>query len=517
MPERQPHYAPFAPSHKPAPPGQPVGPVDAQTPIEISIYLKPRQALRNQPTTRADLAASRAESHADDIQRIRAFAAANGLTVTAVEPGRRLVKLSGTAAQMQTAFRTTLAMHENQGVRFRARAGTLQLPQDMHDSVEAILGLDTRPQAQPHFQMADPAAAAASFLPNQVAQLYGFPTTGNGAGQTIALIELGGGYLDSDTATAFAAMGLPPPTVTAIAVDGGQNTPTPDDGADAEVALDIQVAGGAAPGAAIAVYFAPNTDQGFADAISQAVHDNATAPSVISISWGSAEPNWTSQAVTAMNTALQDAGTLNVSVFVAAGDNLSTDSVADGAVHVDFPASSPYAIGCGGTRLDASTTAITDEIVWNDGTSGTGGGISALFPVPAFQQSVTLPANPSTGAAGRGVPDVAGDAAPATGYSIVVNGQTGTVGGTSAVAPLWAGLTALINQANGAPAGFFLPALYANAATALREITTGTNIPSGSTLGYTAGPGWNACTGLGVPIGTAVQTAIAPTPAPPTS
>jgi kumamolisin len=240
------------------------------------------------------------------------------------------------------------------------------------------------------------------------------------------------------------------------------------------------------------------------------VHDTTNKPSVISISWGSAEPNWTSQAVSAMNSALQDAISLNVAVFVAAGDNLSTDSLTDGAVHVDFPASSPYAIGCGGTRLDAAGTQINDEVVWNDGTSGTGGGISALFPVPSFQQTLTLPPNASTGATGRGVPDVAGNASPETGYSIVVNGQTETVGGTSAVAPLWAGLTALINQQNAAPAGFFLPTLYANAATAMRQITSGTNVPSDGSPGYTAGPGWNACTGLGVPNGAAVASVLAP-------
>ena len=217
-------------------------------------------------------------------------------------------------------------------------------------------------------------------------------------------------------------MGLAPPTVSAVPVDGGQNTPTPDDGADAEVALDIQVAGGVAPGAAIAVYFAPNTDAGFADAISQAVHDTANKPSVISISWGSAEPNWTAQAVSAMNSAMQDAGTLRVSVFVASGDNLATDSVNDGKVHVDFPASSPYAIGCGGTQLNASGGTVGSEVVWNDGNSGTGGGISALAAVPAFQSAVTLPMNVSTNAPGRGVPDVAGNAAPGTGYEIVVGG-----------------------------------------------------------------------------------------------
>ncbi len=413
------------------------------------------------------------------------------------------MRLTGSVADAQAAFRTTLSRYQDQGRTFRAREGMLQLPAALHDVVQAVLGLDTRAQAQTRRIVAN-AVQASGHLPNEVAQLYGFPTSVTGAGQTIALIELGGGYLDSDTSAAFSAMGLVSPSVTAVSVDGGQNTPTPDDGADGEVALDIQVAGGAAPGAAIAVYFAPNTSAGFADAISQAVHDTTNKPTVISISWGSAEPNWTAQTVAAMNSAMQDAATLGVSVFVAAGDNLSTDAVNDGQVHVDFPAASPYAIGCGGTQLNASGGAVASEVVWNDGTSGTGGGISTLFPVPDFQTGVTLPPNASTGASGRGVPDVAGNAAPGTGYLVVVNGQTQQVGGTSAVAPLWAGLAALINQGAPKPVGFFLPTLYAQAGNAVREITDGNNIPSGSGLGYSAGPGWNACTGLGVPNGQAV-------------
>jgi len=255
------------------------------------------------------------------------------------------------------------------------------------------------------------------------------------------------------------------------------------------------------------VYFAPNTDAGFVDAVSMAAHDSTNRPSVMSISWGSAESNWTAQALQTMTSALQDAAGLDVSVFVAAGDNLATDGVSDGKVHVDFPASSPWAIGCGGTHIAVTNAAITLETVWNDGTSGTGGGISDVYPVPAFQRTAGLPVNVSDGRPGRGVPDVSGDAAPATGYSIVVSGKSGVVGGTSAVAPLWAGLTALINQHAAKPIGFFLPTLYENP-TLLRSITQGTNRPTGSTLGYAAGPGWNACTGLGVPHAQALFAAL---------
>jgi kumamolisin len=499
------NYQEFTPSHKnpPGPACKRIGAVPAGEQFEVSIYLKPRSG----GTNRADLAATRATQHANDFKLVKEFASAHGLTVSATEPVKRLIKLSGSAAQFQAAFQTTLSHYQDGNVQFRGRSGCLQLPTELHEIVESVLGMDNRPQAQPRLIIRPAAAVSDSYQPNNVAKLYAFPTSVTGKGQCIALIELGGGYTPSDTTTAFKAMGLAPPTVVAVSVDGGKNTPSPDDGADGEVALDIQVAGGAAPGAKIAVYFAPNTDAGFVDAITSAVHDTANAPSVVSISWGSAESNWTQQAVQSMNSALQDASTVAVSVFVASGDNLATDGVTDGKAHVDFPASSPWAIGCGGTSIAVTGSSITGESVWNDGDSGGGGGISDLFPVPTFQENASLPPSVNDGQTRRGVPDVAGDAAPGTGYQIVVNGQTEVVGGTSAVAPLWAGLTALINEGAATPVGFFLPFLYANS-TLMRQITQGDNNPSGSDIGYSAGPGWNACTGLGVPNGESLFVAL---------
>jgi kumamolisin len=506
-------YEEFAPSHKaaPDPSCKRIGDVPGDERFDVSIYLKPRDTERvpaignGDPRTR--LASRRSVQHADDFKLVQEFAKDHGLSVVATEPAKRLVKLNGTAAQFQAAFQTTLSQYHDGKRTFRGRSGALKLPVELHPVVESVLGLDSRPAAQPRLVFRPAAEVSDSFMPNNVAQLYAFPTSVTGRGQCIALIELGGGFTPSDTTTAFRAMGLSPPTVVAVSVDGGENTPSPDDGADGEVALDIQVAGGAAPGAKLAVYFAPNTDAGFVDAITSAVHDTTNKPSVVSISWGSAESSWTEQAIQTMNSALQDAMTVNVSVFAASGDNLSTDGVDDGRAHVDFPASSPWAIGCGGTSISVDGTMISSETVWNDGSSGGGGGISDLFDVPSFQQNTSLPPSVNDGQTRRGVPDVAGDAAPGTGYRVVVSGQTEVVGGTSAVAPLWAGLVALINEGSSAPVGFFLPFLYANS-TLLRQITQGNNIPSGGSVGYEAGPGWNACTGLGVPNGESLFAAL---------
>ena len=497
-------YVEFAPSLKAAPAGAMTA-VPADEPVAVSLYLKPRQ--HQGEATPEGLARQRASHHADDIAQVRAFAKAAGLEVTAVEPGRRLVRLAGTAARMEAAFRTSLHHCHDGKQTFRARSGAISLPENLHGIVEAVLGLDARPAAQPRSIIRPAASTAASYLPNAVAALYNYPASVTGAGQCIGLIELGGGYNDADNEAAFRAMGLAAPIVVAVPVDGGANAPKPDSGADGEVALDIQVAGGVAPGARIAVYFTPNTDAGFVDAVTAAAHDAANKPSVLSISWGSAEANWTAQAMTTMTSALQDAAGLGISVFVAAGDNLATDGVSDGKAHVDFPASSPWAIGCGGTLITVQGQKIAKETVWNEGGSGTGGGISDVYPVPDFQAAAKLPKSVNDGHAGRGVPDVAGDADPNSGYVVALSGARQVVGGTSAVAPLWAGLAALVNEKAARPAGFFLPVLYKNAQ-ALKEITHGNNEPSGSTIGYAAGAGWNACTGLGVPNGQAVFDAL---------
>jgi kumamolisin len=278
------------------------------------------------------------------------------------------------------------------------------------------------------------------------------------------------------------------------------------------------VAGAVAPGATIAVYFAPNTDQGFVDALTTAVHDSVRKPSVVSISWGAQEEAWTQQSLDAFDQALQDAAAMGVTVCCAAGDDGSSDireaNQRDGQPHVDFPASNPFALACGGTKLLGSGTQITSEVVWNEGDSGTGGGISNSFARPAYQAHASVPKSP-TGKTGRGVPDIAGDADPETGYQVrLVGGQNTVIGGTSAVAPLWAGLVALLNQklaSVGKPAvGFCNPFLYTSlsqSAAALRDITQGTNDIEG--LGkYKAKKGWDPCTGLGTPDGAKLLAAL---------
>ncbi len=448
-----------------------------------------------------------------DIQAVENFAHHNHLSVGETSLEKRRVVLHGTSRNMASAFGAKLAEYRNtaNNTTFRGRSGTITIPEELQDLVIAVLGLDNREQARAHFRV-KPAVtpAAATFSPLDLAALYNFPTGVDGTGQTIGIIELGGGYNTADLQTFFQGVGLAVPSVTAVSVDGGANTPGGD--ADGEVELDIEVAGSIAPGANIAVYFAPNTDQGFIDAISDAVHDVTRKPSVISISWGGPENTWTAQSRTAMDAALQDAATLGVTVTVASGDNGSTDGSGDGTLQVDFPSASSFALACGGTTLQASGGRITSETVWNETASqegATGGGVSNVFAVPTYQQNAGVPQNPQTSFGGRGVPDVSGNADPTTGYQVVVDGQSIIVGGTSAVAPLWAGLIALLNQQLGTPVGLLQPKLYSLGEAVFRDITSGNNDDGG--LGfYSAQVGWDPCTGLGSPNGTALLDALQP-------
>ena len=501
-------------SERDAPPGTRVGDADPGEIVQVSVYLKPPSPTGAPPVpggfrSREDLRADREATLGEPMARVQAFAGEHGLRIVERDPARRLIRLEGTSGALQQAFGAELHRYERQGRTFRARTGALSAPADVAAVVEAVLGLDQRPIATAKsVRLAGPAADS-GFLPNAVTALYGFPA-GDGSGESIAIIELGGGFDEADTSAAFQAMKLAPPAVVAVSVSGGANAPGKDADADGEVALDIQVAGAGAPGAKLAVYFAANTHPGFGDATTQPAHDQVHAPSGMSSSWGSAESAWTKQAVAAMTSALQDAASLGLTVLAASGDGLATDGVSDGKAHVDFPASSVWVLGCGGVRLDASGAVIAGESAWNSDGGGTGGGISDLFSVPAYQKDVALPASVNAGRHGRGVPDVAGDADPETGYRVVVDGQAQVIGGTSAVAPLWAGLFALINAAAGKPSGPPHAILYANPQ-AFRDVTAGDN-RSGD-IGYAAGPGWDACTGLGTPDGAKLAALFQPGPA----
>lgn len=443
--------------------------------------------------TRGEFAEKHGASQAD-LDAVVAFAKQEGLKVEEVSAARRTVRLSGTVAQMSHAFSVDLSQYQTGKETYRGHEDDVKLPETLAPIVESAHGFDNRQISQPMFRAAVTSPQGVSPLtPPQVAKLYQFPTN-SAAGQTIAILEFGGGYKTTDIQAYFNnTVKLPVPSVIAVGVDGATNSPGQN--ADTEVILDIDVAGSVAPGAKIAVYFAPNTVQGWIDAITTAIHDNTNKPSVISISWAGSESGWGSS-ITSVSNALAEAAAVGVTIFVSSGDGGSGNPA-----EVLYPASDPWVTGCGGTTVENVSGTSFTQAVWG----GSGGGISNHFARPYWQTWAGIPSstNPA-GHVGRGVPDIAGNADPSSGYELILNGApTGPWGGTSAVSPLYAGLVALLNAALGEPVGYFNYNLYAFVGPYVYQ-----DITSGSNGAYSAKAGWDACTGFGSINGAAMSTAL---------
>ena len=501
------------------PGAEPTGTVDASERIEVTLVTRRRAELRRDASG-APVRLSRAEleqrhgTDPADLDLVASTLARFGLEVTSRDPGSRRVTGAGPASAMTAAFGAELSLVSSPApggrqVTHRYREGALRIPAELDGIVVAVLGLDNRPQARSQARFADHAAAAAgtSYTPPQVAEIYQFPAGTDGTGQTLGIIELGGGFSATDLDNYFSGLGLATPSVTAQGVDGASNVADQDpNGADGEVLLDIEVAGSVAPGAAQVVYFAPNTDQGFIDAVTTAVHASPT-PVAVSISWGQSEDSWTAQARSALDAAIADGVALGVTVCVAAGDNGSSDGVSGGQPHVDFPASSPHALACGGTSLqaDPATGVISSETVWNDGSGGgaSGGGVSDTFALPSLagqrgragqRRRQYRPRRARRGGQRRsrhrlpGARGRPGDGGrrhqrrrPAVGGADLPDGP-----GHRRHRSGWSRRPCTPASAAAQPAPGF------------RDITSGSN------GAYSAGPGWDACTGLGSPNGTAL-------------
>jgi kumamolisin len=465
-----------------------------------------------------------AEQHGaskDDLDKIEHFAQEHDLTIAHRSAAERSITLEGRLGDLLAAFHADVQIYHHATGTYRGRKGEITVPQELSPIVTGIFGFDTRPKRRtPHqhgFAANSGPGGGNGVAATDFAARYNFPKTFNGqtldgSGQTIAIIELGGGYRSSDLKIFFTEIGQAMPKISSISVDHARNSPTTPDSADGEVMLDIEVAGAVAPNAKIAVYYAPNNgDKGFLDAISTAVHDKERKPSVISISWGGPEQSTDQQGIDAFHQVFTAAAALGITVCVASGDHGTADLDANGwdqKIHVDHPACDDLVLGCGGTQIQHDK-----DVVWNDGTPfdpnanggggwATGGGVSELFAVPPYQHDAKVPVSIDNGRPGRGVPDIA---MSATNYFTRVDGAEGASGGTSAVAPLMAALVVRLNQAKSKNVGFLNPFLYANAGKGIvRSVNSGTNAIKDTVKGYKAGPGWDACTGLGTPDGTAI-------------
>jgi kumamolisin len=529
----------------------PVGPADPTEMVRIAIKVRPKNPIPDPAVLGAMLPTKRPSpmSYADhcatygadpaDIAKVEQFAKDHNLQVVETDAGQRMVVLKGTVKDVSAAFGTDLRMYHSKetGHTYRGREGELTVPAPLAGVVTVVTGLDNRRLVKRGVRgvHAVDESAVVSFFPPELARIYNFPTDLDGSGQCIGILEFGGGFDTNDLATYFqqdlASFGIAQPEVTAVSADGTQNDPNdpnilPQDRADGEVMLDIEVAGAMAPGAKIAVYFSSFTERGWVEAITRAVHDTQNKPSVISVSWGFAEQedagggfSFSPAVMDDIDLTLKEAASLNKTVILAAGDDGSIDGTFPDngtLVHADFPATSPNVLAVGGTTLVTDdNNNVTDEVVWSNGVrddgpghGSTGGGISEHFPLPSWQSSGKVPPSASTGFVGRGIPDVAAAADGA--YTVRFSGQpVQGEGGTSAAAPLWAALIAMINQKlatipGATPVGFFNPLLYQSLGStdAFKDIVSGTNDAHDNLDGaYTAGPGWDACSGWGTPNG----------------
>ena len=462
-------------------------------------------------------------ARAEDFNAVEQLAQQNNLVVSRRNSAQRTIVLSGRLGDLLNAFKADVHIFHHSTGTYRGRRGEIYVPKGFEDIITAILGFDTRPKHKsPHSRRSFSASGPGGqngVAATEYAKRYNFPTTHggttlDGTGQCIAIIELGGGFNNTDLQVYFQEVGVDLPNVTAISVDQTNNHPTlhgPDDG---EVMLDIEVAGTVVPKAKLAVYFGPNQGNGFFDAINGAIHDSERNPSVISISWGGPEKQSDLQSIQAFHEIFVEAAALGITVCAASGDHGTADLDGfhwDNQIHVDHPSVDDFVLSCGGTQIDGNG----EDVAWNDGKAFSnipggggwagGGGISQMFAVPAYQQNAHVPTSIVTGQPGRGVPDIA---MSATNYFTRVQGQEGADGGTSAVAPLMASLVALLNQAMGKNVGFLNPLLYAQAAKVIKDVTTGTNAIFNTVQGYQATTGWDACTGLGTPDGISILNSL---------
>lgn len=430
-------------------------------------------------------------------EAITAYAEKMKLKVEGWWPLTRRLKVRGAVAEMEAAFGFVWMRAESGHL---LGTGDARVPAELRRHLAGVVGHDPRPRLRPHLKATGARQGQAPDEPGKTARdfatQYGFPA-GDGKGQHVGLLQLGGAFAEADLKAYFDALGLPVPTIALQPVSGGDPAPTHD--SRWEMTLDVEVLGAIVPAARLTVFIAPNSADGLLDLVETALKGGPDQPSVLSMSWGAAESEWGELELQLVADAFASAAKLGVTVLVSSGDEGSTDGATDGKQHVAFPASCPWVLAVGGTQQDDGK-----EVVWNalaEKKGATGGGVSDFFDLPDWQKDAGVPKSANDGVVRRGVPDVAAHAAEAGGYRIFVDAQWRVLGGTSAAAPLLAGLIARINASRKTPLGFLNPVLYGAAKETFHPITQGTN------GAYSATAGYSACTGLGVVDGAELSNA----------
>jgi kumamolisin len=550
----------------PLPKARLIGKADANETVQVTVIVRRKQGapplpdqdywMRTPPGRRKFLSpdefAAQYGAEQKDIDTVADFGRSNGLTVLEAHAGRRSVILTGTVAQMNAAFGIDMQYYEAPSPRpsrytlgtgaaptqtYRGYSGAISLPQAVADLAEVVAGLDNRRTGGRNITWTDddPPNISTLTVP-QVVTTYDFPNN-SATGQMIGIVSMEGGYDPAEVTSYFHGLGRSAPTIIPRSVNGGANR-----GNDFETLQDICICATVAVGATIVVYFVAVTSptplgeyEAWVNLLNRLLVPEAgeTAPPVMTSSYfltttddGTevSAPN-----LNAISNMFQELATRGITFFISAGDKGSDDGAGNGKVNVQYPGSDPWVTSCGGTALGTDTNGALDETVWNDSwtvTQGgitdtlcgaTGGGVSDNFELPAWQNAAGVPPSFNDGKVRRGVPDIAGNASPVSGYPMRGGGQPFNAGGTSAVAPLYAGLAACLNAVIGQPIGFLNPTLYALGNRVCRDITYGNNLwcVSATPYFYSAGPGWDACTGWGVVNGFALLNALTANLTPP--
>ena len=464
------------------------------TPFKRKKYLSVAQAIQ------------RFSHRQKDETAVRRFAREYHLECKDVQPA--LIELCGTVANINRAFGITLSLYAEDrfDAPYHGHEEEPTLPAYLARVVTGVFGLDGHPAGRRGITkkmvaavISPPPVTSRTRRPSDFADLYKFPTSTTGRGQSIGLLEFGGGFRPSALKSYFASVATALPRIFVREIAPGANRPRGKKGTlnpDTEVYLDIEVAGGLARDATIVVYFGENTEQGWLRTLQAAILDERHDLSVLSISWGQAEQDWSPNALKEIDDLFQLAAHRGITICCSSGDN-GVHETPGKSFTVCFPATSPHVLACGGTQLEVKQHGKRRETVWNQWRQyklASGGGYSEVFSRPSYQKNQHKR---------RGIPDVAANASSSTGYLIEADNTRMSMGGTSAVAPLWAALIARFNEALGTKSGLFTPTVYAMTAEmrdALCDIVEGFNGPTRKT-GYQAKRGWDACTGLGSPRG----------------
>lgn len=506
-----------------------LGEVDPAAAVEVTVTVRGPdlpQVTPGRSMSREELERAYSASAAD-IAAVTSELGRYGLEVVDTAASARSLRMSGTAAQMNAAFRGDLGIYRHGEHQYRGREGQLQIPASLEGIVTGVFGLDQRRVARrvpgiPPAHGSAQAGAESALSPADLEERYRFPD-GDGEGQTVAIAEFGGAYFPSDLAAFCRQQGRAEPTVRQVGLGvpvltEQQVMALPEAQREqvlemaGEVNMDVQIIAGLCPAAEIVVYFTTFDEKGWIDLLNEVVKGTPAGPVAVSVSWGLAEDSgdFSPAARTVIDQRLQAAALVGVTVCVSAGDDGSGDQLGDGSAHVNFPASSPHVLAVGGTMLDGD-----QEVVWwqspgdrAHGGGATGGGVSRMFARPSWQ-TVEVSSPHGGGLTGRIIPDIAALAGPPF-YQLVLLGRPAPNGGTSASAPLWAALVArsAAVAAPPRPPVFLAPLLYGAGpdghplgTSVCRDIIAGDNTSTPPGWGFGAGPGFDAVTGWGVPDG----------------